>query len=182
LVRRLVELHGGTIMATSAGPGQGSEFIVRLPTLDSAMAAADLSLNGGAKAHLLPAVRQRILAVDDNVDAAQSLALLLKLQGHETTVAYDGPTALQAVQEFQPEVILLDIGLPRMDGYEVAKRLREAAGSEHLRIVAITGYGRDEDKNRSAAAGFDAHLVKPVDLEALSRLLRENKLPSPKQA
>ncbi len=170
LVRRLVELHGGTIAAASAGPGQGSQFEVRLPLLpaqavpreEPSQNQADHSMS--ANSHL---PRRRILVVDDNVDAAESLSMLLSLEGHEVQVAHDGPTALRLAEVFKPDVVLLDIGLPRMDGYEVACRLREQPAQKGLLLVALTGYGQDEDRRRSHEAGFHVHLVKPVDLDAL---------------
>ena len=115
--------------------------------------------------------------MDDNVDAVKSLALLLRLQGHEVRTAYDGPTALETAETFRPEVVLLDIGLPRMDGYEVARRLREQVGLQKTLLVAVTGYGQEEDRRRAEAAGFDAHLVKPADLAVLQRLLASQATP-----
>lgn len=174
LVRRLVELHGGTITASSAGLGQGCEFVVRLP----ATSVQSISNEGPAQNRDEHAVspnptlhRRRILVVDDNVDAAESLSLLLSLEGHVVRVAYDGPAVLKAADAFQPEVVLLDIGLPRMDGYEVARRLRERPEMEKVLLVALTGYGQDADRRRSQQAGFHAHLVKPADLGALRTLL-----------
>jgi signal transduction histidine kinase/CheY-like chemotaxis protein len=170
LVRRLVELHGGTIAAASAGPGQGSQFEVRLPLLpaqavpreEPSQNQADHSTSTNSQPP-----RRRILVVDDNVDAAESLSMLLSLDGQEVQVAHDGPTALRLAEVFKPDVVLLDIGLPRMDGYEVACRLREQPEQKGLLLVALTGYGQDEDRRRSHEAGFHAHLVKPVDLDAL---------------
>jgi CheY-like chemotaxis protein len=175
LVRRLVELHGGTITVASAGPGQGSEFAVRLPALPAEAVSPEGPIAGEADGQASPlpqqSRRRRILLVDDNVDAAESLSMLLGLQGHEVRVAHDGQTALRAAEEFQPEVVLLDIGLPRMDGNEVARRLRERPESDGMLLVALTGYGQDEDRRRSHEAGFNAHLLKPVDLAALQGLL-----------
>ena len=148
--RRLVEMHGGTIAAHSEGPGTGSEFVVRLPVLaglgePSGPAGPD---RAGAPRRRLP--RRRILVVDDNVDAAESLArLLTRLYGHEVRVAHDGPEALAAAEEFRPEVVLLDIGLPGMDGYEVARRLRERPEFEETLLVALTGWGQEADRRRS---------------------------------
>src|SRR5262249_14722787 len=115
----------------------------------------------------------RILVVDDNPDAGDTLARLLELNGHEVRLARDGPTALEAARDFRPEIVLLDIGLPRMDGYEVARRLREQPGTKHALLVALTGYCQEEDRRRSQAAGFDHHLVKPADPGVLQRLLAE---------
>lgn len=170
LVRRLVELHDGAIVAESAGPNRGSEFIVRLPALPVA-ATANPSLAVSAPSGAFPSPPRRILVVDDNLDAAESLALLLRLQGHDVHVAYDGAAALTAAETLAPEAAILDIGLPHMDGYQVAQRMREKATGRRLLLVALTGYGQDEDRQRSLKAGFNAHLVKPVDLEALNRIL-----------
>jgi PAS domain S-box-containing protein len=165
LVRRLVEMHGGTVAAHSGGPGQGSEFVVRLPL------AVGRPEPRPAPAAPRPSPR-RILAVDDNKDGARSLALVLRMDGHEVEVAYDGPTALETAAAFQPEVVLLDIGLPKgMDGYEVARRLRGMKGLDKAMLLAVTGYGQDEDRLLSGEAGFTAHLVKPVDLDYLRQLL-----------
>lgn len=168
LVRSLVQMHGGSVTAVSGGHGQGSEFVVRLPVLAEAspetvdVAPEKPKFNG-------PAVR--VLVVDDNTDAAQSLAMLLRCQGHEATVAYEGQTALDVAATRKPEVILLDIGLPDMDGFEVCRRLRQQAGLEQAMLVALTGYGQDEDRRRSQEAGFHAHLVKPVEMDQLEALL-----------
>lgn len=158
LVRELVELHGGTVEARSAGAGQGSAFIVRLPTIAppvEAPAQAAVPETSGRK--------QRILLVDDNVDASAALAALLQFEGHDVRVAQDGPSALEAAAIYRPTVILLDIGLPGMDGYEVARRLRASPASADALIVAITGYGHAEAVARSRAAGFDRHMIKPID-------------------
>jgi PAS domain S-box-containing protein len=167
VVRKLVELHGGSITAHSEGPGKGSEFVVRLPAL-SAAAAAGPSRRGARP--VSDSASRRILVVDDNVDAAESLAMLLRLAGHDVHVAHNGPEALRAAA-FSPEVVLLDIGLPGMNGYDVARRWRQDPASRNALLVAVTGYGQDEDRRRSAEAGFDYHLTKPVDPEALRRLL-----------
>ncbi|HXG08276.1 MAG TPA: MASE1 domain-containing protein [Gemmataceae bacterium] len=169
LVRRLVELHGGRVTAASAGPGQGSEFVVRLPVLPGAAAPVE-----GRIAPSSVGRRRRVLVVDDNVDAAESLAMLLRLEGHEVMVAHDGPAALAAAQVCRPEVVFLDIGLPQgMSGHEVALRLRELPGMEKAFLVAVTGFGQDEDRQRSHRAGFDLHLTKPVDPDELRRLLAD---------
>jgi signal transduction histidine kinase len=170
LVRRLVELHGGTVEAHSDGPGKGSEFVVRLaeapapaaPSPDGRRAPAAGPSPGG----------RRVLVVDDNGDAAESLALLLRLAGHEARVAHDGPGALKEAEAFPPDAVLLDIGLPGMDGYEVARRLRRLEGARSATLVAVTGYGQDDDLRRSKEAGFDHHLIKPVDPSTLYDLLR----------
>jgi len=165
VVRSLIEMHGGEVAARSAGPGQGATFTVRLPRIDRpALPAA-----GGACA---PVTRQRILIVDDNTDAADTLAELLQMQGHQTCAAYSGREALERVLSFEPDVALLDIGLPQMDGYELAERLRSLPRLQGIRLIALTGYGQTEDRQRGQAAGFDDHLVKPVELRALERALQ----------
>ena len=158
VVRRLVEMHGGTVEASSAGQGQGATFTLRLPSIE-----APGSVNGEEPVDEVEA--KRILIVDDNADAADSLALLLEMDGHTTRPVYGSMAALESAGTFDPQVVLLDIGLPGMDGYEVARRMR-ARGSK-AQIVALTGYGQHNDQARSRDAGFDAHLVKPVDLQLL---------------
>lgn len=166
LARRLVELHGGTIVARSAGPGRGSEFVVRLPAV-----GAPAPMEEAAHAPEAPGGRgARVLVVDDNRDAAESLGALVEALGHEARVVHDGASALDVAARWRPDLVLLDIGLPRLDGYEVARRLRAALGPGVV-LAAVTGYGRDEDRRRSRAAGFDHHLVKPVDVHVLERLL-----------
>jgi PAS domain S-box-containing protein len=168
LVKRIVEMHGGTVEARSAGPGAGSEFIVRLPLVERAPTAAPSEQAQSAQTD--PGTRARVLIVDDNVDAADSIAMLLALQGHEVRSVHAPQEALEMVEAFRPHLVLLDIGLPGMDGYEVARRLR----SQHIdsmRIVAITGYGQPSDRERAREAGFDQHLVKPIDPEVLQSLL-----------
>jgi CheY-like chemotaxis protein len=183
LVRSLVEMHGGTVQALSEGPNRGSEFIVRLPILPETAAKANAeptpqtassaptrspSQEDGASA-----LSRRVLVVDDNVTAAQSLALVLKLEGYDVQVAHDGAVVLEAARRFRPEVVLLDIGLPGMDGYQLAGRLRQdQALRVHIALlVAVTGYAEDEARRRSREAGFDHHLVKPIDPDALLALL-----------
>jgi PAS domain S-box-containing protein len=168
LARSIVELHGGSIEARSKGPGQGSEFLVRLPA-----AAAD-ALPAPADAALASAARQaakRILIVDDNVDAAHTLDAFLKELGHETHVVYDGAAAIAAFEAFKPQIVLLDIGLPGLSGYEVARQLR-ARQPKGVKIVAVTGWGSAEDRRQSAEAGFDLHVVKPLDEHALQTALQ----------
>jgi PAS domain S-box-containing protein len=167
LVRRLAELHGGTVSAFSAGPGQGSEFVIRLPTQTHSTPPAQ----GISPPPERPRQLLHILVVEDNPDAAQSLAMMLRLWGHEVRVARDGPAGLAALQKERPEVVFLDIGLPGMDGYEVARRIREQPGMSQLLIIAVTGYGREQDQRRSHEAGFDAHMVKPVTPEAFQQVL-----------
>ncbi len=169
LVRRLVELHGGSVRAFSAGPGQGSEFVVRLPVAEApAPRAAPAGAIPGPAA---PGTHHRVLVVDDNADLADSLALLIRWWGHEVSVVYDGPAALAAARAQHPDVVLLDVGMPRMSGYQVARQLRQQWEPDRMRLVALTGYGRPEDRRRSREAGFDCHLTKPVDPEVLKRLL-----------
>jgi PAS domain S-box-containing protein len=170
LVKSLVEMHGGTVTAHSDGPGRGSEFVVRLPTLQALPEPSEPE--GAARPALCRAERsRRVLVVDDNADAAESLAVLLRLDGHEVCTAHDGAAALETARGFRPEVVVLDIGLPRMDGYQVARRLRAEVGLTEALVVALTGYGQEEDRRRAEQAGFDAHLVKPADPEVLQRLL-----------
>ncbi|HEY1064780.1 MAG TPA: ATP-binding protein, partial [Pirellulales bacterium] len=169
LVRNLVEMHGGSVQALSAGQGQGSEFIVRLAAVPDDSPDATDSVEDSPVATVAP---RRILVVDDNVDAAATLALLLRGVGHEVRTAKDGLEALTTAAEFEPEVGLLDIGLPGMDGYELARRLRERQNGRAVTLVALTGYGQDRDVERSRDAGFDHHLIKPVDFTRLAEFLR----------
>jgi CheY-like chemotaxis protein/two-component sensor histidine kinase len=167
VVRKLVEMHGGTTEAHSSGLGQGSEFIVRLPVMRSALRQTTVSSAETAQ----PTQAWRVLVVDDNIDSADSITSLLEASGHDVKVAYSAEKALEMAAEYQPEIMLLDIGLPEMDGYEVAKRLRQNPQLKDLRLIALTGYGQDSDRQRSREAGFDAHVVKPVDWRNLSELL-----------
>jgi CheY-like chemotaxis protein len=157
LSRQLVELQGGTVSAASDGPGHGSRFTVTMPAAHGALV---VPAPGGTEQRVDGA--QRVLVVDDNLDAANTLAELLSMLGCTVDTAFDGPQALQRAEAFSPDVVLLDIGLPQMNGYEVCRRLRARYGTA-LRIVAMTGWGQDEDRRRSGEAGFDLHLVKPVD-------------------
>jgi CheY-like chemotaxis protein len=169
VARRLVELHGGSIEAYSEGAGRGAEFVARLPRLAPGQRAASAAPAARGSAHE-PLRALRILVVDDNRDAAEMLCVLLREAfGHQTRMASDGPSALQIAAEFAPELVLLDIGLPRMDGYAVARELRAAGCCAPL--VAVTGYGQERDRERTRASGFSAHLVKPVQLAALRRIL-----------
>jgi PAS domain S-box-containing protein len=171
LVKKLVELHGGRIEAASAGPGRGSEFAVRLPALvDDREGGRALAPAPGAAS---PLPRRSVLVVDDNQDAADSLAILLRLAGQDVRSAYDGPAALAQARDFQPAVVFLDIGMPGMDGYEVARRLRQLPGLGGVLLVALTGWAQEEDRRRSTEAGFDHHLVKPVEPDALQTLLAD---------
>jgi PAS domain S-box-containing protein len=168
LVKRIVEMHGGAVEARSAGSGAGSEFIVRLPLLTSAPAAERPQPVDSSE--LDQGERVRVLVVDDNVDAADSIAMLLSLQGHDVRSVHGAHEALDTAQSFHPHLVLLDIGLPGMDGYEVARRLRSQQ-IESMRIVAITGYGQPSDRDRTRKAGFDQHLVKPIDPDMLNVVL-----------
>jgi PAS domain S-box-containing protein len=174
LVRKLVSMHGGTVEASSPGPGRGSEFVVRLPALPSGswQAAADAPASAPAPR------KRRILVVDDNADAGDTMALLLQIWGNEVHVARDGPGALAAAAAHHPEIVLLDIGLPGMTGYEVAEQLREMPGMAGAALIAMTGYGQEEDRRRSREAGFAFHLVKPVPPDALQKLLTSLERPS----
>jgi PAS domain S-box-containing protein len=175
LARDLVQMHGGHIEAKSDGEGKGTTILIRLPVLENFV-------------HPLPVDSQpknaaqegkRVLIVDDNLDAAESLAELLSLSGHEVVTAESGASAFEKVQGFKPDVIFLDIGLPDIDGYEVARRLRRTHGGHDFTLIALTGYGRDDDRRRAAEAGFDAHQIKPVNIEQVDRLLRTVKTPRP---
>ena len=165
LVRSLVQMHGGVVTAASEGPGRGSEFTVRLPTTNAASKVdAPLRLPES-----VPGIR--VLVVDDNADAADSLGLLLGLLGADVRVTHDGASALEALADFQPQMILLDIGMPGLDGYEVAARIRADPEHRGVTLVALTGWGQEEDRRRSRQAGFDYHLIKPTDLDALRALI-----------
>jgi CheY-like chemotaxis protein len=170
IVRTLVAMHGGTITAHSDGKGHGSTFTLRLPRLKGAIAQAAAAHTDGARTQLQGG--KRILIVDDNVDAAEMLGLALESLGCSIRVAHDGPAALLAASSFCADIALLDIGLPVMDGYELARRLRELPGFAKTRLIAVTGYGQRDDRRRSTAAGFDGHLVKPVRMEAIETLVR----------
>jgi PAS domain S-box-containing protein len=167
LVRSLVTLHGGRVEARSDGPGRGAEFIVRLPLIET---HSDNAIKEGSPMST-PSVSRRILVVDDNRDVADSLVMLLECLGAEVRVAYDGPSAVEAVSEFAPEIALVDIGMPGMDGYETARRIRERPQGRELVLIALTGWGQEEDRRRTREVGFDRHLVKPVNDDVLQELL-----------
>jgi len=171
LVKTLVEMHGGSVEVTSDGLGHGSEFVVRLPIV----VEAETQASRPKATHPVATTPLRILVVDDNRDSADMLALMLQLGGHETFAAHDGLAAVERAATLDPDVILLDIGLPVLDGYEAARRIREQQGLKRRQLlVALTGWGQAEDRRRSEDAGFDAHLVKPVTEAVLRRLLAEH--------
>jgi CheY-like chemotaxis protein len=162
VVQRLVEMHGGSVTASSAGSGEGSTFEIRLPRINAdGLAAREIVRTESAS--------KRILVVDDDVDAATSIADLLRLDGHEVWVVHSATAALDRFRVFRPEIVLLDIGLPDMNGYQVAQRIRSADSA--VRIVALTGYGQADDLQRARDSGFDAHLIKPVDFDRLGKLI-----------
>jgi len=176
LVKEFVELHGGRVTAHSAGPGQGSEFVVRLPVASDAAAAEAPSAPAGNQA---AALRRRILVVDDNRDAAEALAMMLRIQGHDVRTAFDGLEGVAAAAAFRPEAILLDLGMPKLDGCAAARRIRAEPWGREPYLVALTGWGADEDRRQARAAGFDVHLTKPVDLDALTKMIAELPRPAP---
>ena len=167
LVKKLVEMHGGRVEAHSDGPTKGSEFIVRLP-ITSATSRPQVAGDGEEQ----PAKSShRILVVDDNRDGADSLTLTLQIMGNEVRTAYDGQEGMDTASEFRPGVLLLDIGLPKLNGYEVCRRIREQSWGKDVMLIAITGWGQDDDRRRSKEAGFDHHMVKPVDPQFLMKIL-----------
>jgi CheY-like chemotaxis protein len=167
LARRLAELHDGTLEAYSEGAGKGAEFVVRLP-----LKAAAAESTAQAPAASPPTIARRVLVVDDNADAADTLDLLLRSLGHTTRVANNGLDALRLASEFRPDIILLDIGMPGIDGYEVARRLEDLRKEYAFRIIAVTGWGQEADRKKAREAGFDFHLLKPVDITLLEQVLR----------
>ncbi len=185
LVQRLVEMHGGSVSARSDGLGTGSEFVIRLPLfirerLESGqplqpLSALEQSMTNAEGTR----TQRRILVADDNNDALESLATLLQLSGHEVYTAANGAVALESAEQHRPEVVLLDIGMPKLDGYEVARRIRAQPWGQRITLVALTGWGQDSDRRRSQEAGFDSHLVKPLDLDKLTELLAALPLAGP---
>jgi CheY-like chemotaxis protein len=163
LARRLVELHAGRLDARSEGHGRGSEFVIQVPVATTRSVPA---IEARADAER---IERRILVIDDNQDAADATAMLVEDMGGDTRIAYDGERALEMLQEYQPEVILLDIGMGGLDGYEICQRIRRVLGSRVL-LVALTGFGQEQDKEKATRAGFDAHLTKPADAAALARI------------
>ena len=168
LVKRLIEMHGGTVAADSAGQNMGSTFVIRLPTLVDSSQRPQSKAEDPAR---MSPPSLRILVVDDNRDAADSLAMLLRTSGNDIRTAYDGAEAVQVANDFEPEVVLLDIGLPNMDGHEVAQRIRQEPWARRTCLIAVTGWSDEADRARSRAAGFDHHLVKPLDTSHLAQLL-----------
>ena len=167
LVKRLTEMHGGSIEAKSAGEGQGSEFIVRLPTLNRSGPVTP----SGPETQTDSPPQRRVLIVDDNRDSADSLAMLLKITGNKTYTAHDGLEAVDAIEKHRPEVVLLDIGLPTLDGHEVCRRVRQQPWGKDIVMIALTGWGQEDDRRKSEEAGFNGHMVKPVDYDKLLDLL-----------
>jgi len=170
LVRSLVEMHGGRVEAASPGLGQGATFTIRLPVAPASVTPGTPS---SAAAVITPSTRHRILLVDDDSDVVRSTALVLESYGHEVRTAANGASAIEAALEQRPEIVILDIGLPDMDGYEVARRLRAQPALRDTRLIALTGWGQEKDRKRSRDAGFADHLVKPVDPATLDRIVRE---------
>jgi PAS domain S-box-containing protein len=170
LARALVELHGGVIEAKSGGPGKGSEFIIRLPAVRSPQPSKRAPMDRHPE-DSASTVRHRVLVVDDHQDAANTMARMLRMLGHETNVAHDGVEAVQAAAAFHPEVVFLDIGMPKMNGYEAARQIRQESWGRTMKLVAVTGWGQEDDKRRAAEAGFDRHLIKPVDPAVVEEIL-----------
>jgi CheY-like chemotaxis protein len=179
LARRLVEMHGGSIEAKSEGPGKGSQFTIRLPIVVDASRTEE-RLSGAAGLESSSKVSHRILVVDDNRDLTDTLGMMLRFSGNAIRTAHDGEAAVAAAEEFNPDIIILDLGLPKLNGYEACRRIRQQPGGKKRIVVAVTGWGREEDRRRTKEAGFDLHWVKPVNPAALTKLLAEleEKLPA----
>jgi CheY-like chemotaxis protein/two-component sensor histidine kinase len=168
LVRRLVDLHGGTVEARSEGWRKGSEFIVRLPVFTCEHSIEEdkyVESDDGSR------TKRRIVVADDNTDSAKSLAMLLRVSGHDVHLAHDGLAAVKLVEEVRPDLVLLDIGMPKLNGYEACRQIRKTAWGKDIALVALTGWGQDEDRHQTAEAGFDEHIVKPVEYASLLKLL-----------
>jgi len=168
VVRRLVEMHGGTVTAASAGLGKGSEVVVRLPVSEASLSV----VRDPAPEEAARRPKRKILVVDDNVDAAVTVSALLKAWGHDVETVHNGPAALETARGFRPEIVLLDIGLPGLSGYDVARQLRAEGIHDHVLITALTGYGQADDRARAQDAGFDYHLTKPPDTAILEALVK----------
>lgn len=166
MVKGLIEMHGGTVAVASEGPDRGSEFTVRLPLVEAPAAPKEAPVAPAARS-----TAHRVLVIEDNPDAADSMRELFAYEGHDARVAYDGASGIAVAREFHPEIVFCDIGLPGMDGYEVARNLRADPQMADTYLVALSGYARPEDRKRSAEAGFDCHLAKPPSEEALERVL-----------
>jgi CheY-like chemotaxis protein len=169
IVKQLIEMHGGSVEARSEGPGKGSEFVVRLPVAASMVQTAKVKGTSDSVGHT---VRRRILIADDNQDSARSLAIMLKFLGNEVQTAHDGQEAVDLAASYQPEVVLLDIGMPKLNGYDAASYIRQQPWGRSVVLIALTGWGQEEDKRRSQEAGFDYHLVKPVEPDVLKKVLK----------
>jgi CheY-like chemotaxis protein len=179
MARHLVEMHGGTIEVFSAGPGKGSTFTVRLPVVQAIVPEAEKTpLEGQRTAELRPEVgkSRRVLVVEDNLDSARSLSDLLVIWGHQVRIAYEGPAALETALAFRPDVALVDIGLPGMNGYQLARLIRTQPTLKETLLVALTGYGQEEDRRQAEEAGFDRHFTKPIDLAELQVLVGQTPL------
>jgi PAS domain S-box-containing protein len=174
LVQRIIRMHGGAIEAHSEGRGKGSEFIIRLPSAAAVKPGANEESRYDDDSKSMASLR--ILVVDDNTDSAESMALMLKFAGHTVAVAHDGLAALETAETFRPDAALLDLGMPKLNGYETAQRIRQQPWGNNVVLIALTGWGQEEDKRRSREAGFNAHMVKPVDHHALEKILRDHNL------
>ena len=177
LVKSIVELHGGTVAAHSEGLGHGSEFVLRVPVRHSAESQAHLA--GDPDDFSVKGVARRVLVVDDNPDAAESLALFLRLAGHLVDIAFDGEQAVETAERFRPDIAFIDLGLPKLNGFDVCRRIRETEWGKHVTLIAQTGYGGDEDKRLSREAGFNGHLVKPADPITVLRIVDAGHVASP---
>src|SRR6185369_11065509 len=171
LVRQLVQMHGGSVEVLSDGPGKGSEFIVRLPSV--VVAKPDGPAKSDNKKNEKAEVARRILVADDNLDSADSLAMMLEMLGHEVSSAHDGVEALEQAKASKPELVFMDLGMPRMNGYDAARLIRNQPECKGAVLVALTGWGQEEDRRRSYEAGFDYHIVKPIDFTAVEKLLED---------
>jgi CheY-like chemotaxis protein len=169
LVKRLVEMHGGTVTARSDGANRGSEFVVRLPVVEELL--SQLHETNGE--HVAAPGQRRIMVVDDNQNAAEVMGMLLKALGNDVRTVFSGLEAIEVAERFRPDLILLDIGMPKMNGYETARRLRDQPWGKEIVLAALTGWGQEEDKRRTREAGFNHHFVKPVDMNVLQRFLAE---------